>query len=518
MHKNRITPLLVILILSACTLKAHAQSKETEHETIALTFSDAFNLVLNNNSSIKQAKAKISQTERDVKAAKGYFAPQISLSASAVALSEDLTLDLTPVRDAITPLYEVLGNYGTFSGVPNPDPNTQGAMPILPDNISTQAVRGNLNAGLEKINGGEWDKMIQEKHFATLSAGFTMPIYAGGKIRTANKAASIKNKTAISELENTIGVLSIELTSRYYGHILASQAYAVRLQVEQTMLDHANDAEKLMNEGLISRAEYLHAKVTHAEASRELSKAKLQVELANEALKNTLNIDGKEVIEPVSPLFFNDSIENLSYFISKAKTCNALLKKVEITQDLVHQGYRMEFAELMPEIAAMGTYELANKNLSPYMPEYMVGVGLKWNIFNGGRNYQNVKSAKLKETQAEYFGDKAEADIILAITNAYKELNVSKSQLVELEEANTFAEEYSRVQQKAFSEGLSTSTEVSQANLALAKVHIEKLQALYHYDVALSKLLYFAGIPEELSRYAVQQHTLNTESLSENAY
>ena len=39
--------------------------------------------------------------------------------------------------------------------------------------------------------------------------------------------------------------------------------------------------------------------------------------------------------------------------------------------------------------------------------------------------------------------------------------------------------------------GMATATQVADANLAVAKVKIDRLQAMYGYDVALSKLLHY---------------------------
>jgi outer membrane protein TolC len=64
-----------------------------------------------------------------------------------------------------------------------------------------------------------------------------------------------------------------------------------------------------------------------------------------------------------------------------------------------------------------------------------------------------------------------------------------------------FTAEYSRAREKAFSEGIATATQVSDANLAVAKVKIERLQAIYSWDVALSKLLYYSGMSDQFVSY-----------------
>ena len=157
-----------------------------------LTFEEALGLSLQNNHLIKQYQHKSLQMEQEVKAAKALHLPRISISASYVYMSDNIELDLTPVRDAISPLYSVLGHYGKFGGVPNPDPKTNGVMPFLPDDVSTTVLRSKMLEGLESVKNGDWVQTIQEKKFGMVNAGFVLPIYTGGKINAANKAAKIK--------------------------------------------------------------------------------------------------------------------------------------------------------------------------------------------------------------------------------------------------------------------------------------------------------------------------------------
>ena len=180
--------LIVFFLMTAFSLFGQDGPKGSK----SLTFEEALSLSLQNNHLIKQYNNKSLQMEQEVKAARGLHLPRISLSASYIYMADNLELDLTPVKDAITPLYNTLGHYGKFSGVPNPDPNTNGAMPFLPDDVSTAVIRGKMLEGLETVNNGEWIKTIQEKKFGMVNAGFVMPLYTGGKINAANKAAKIK--------------------------------------------------------------------------------------------------------------------------------------------------------------------------------------------------------------------------------------------------------------------------------------------------------------------------------------
>ena len=489
--------LIVLLLMSGLNLWGQTGLLESKN----LTFEEALGLSLQNNHLIKQYNHKSLQMEQEMKAAKGLHLPRLSLSATYVYMSDNIELDLTPVRDAITPLYSTLGHYGKFGGVPNPDPKTNVAMPYLPDDVSTAVIRGKMLEGLNTVNNADWIQTIQEKKFGMVNAGFVMPIYTGGKINAANKAAKIKFEASEIESIQKSHELSCELVERYFGLILANQAVKVRQTVKDGMQRHLDDAQKLAQQGMIAQVEVLNAKVYYSDADRELKKSERQVEILNEAVLNTVAETGNSKINPVSELFYFDKIEELDFFKKKALENSPLLGQVNKKKELAQQGVKVEQSAYLPTVAATGTYDLVNKDLSPYLPDYMVGVGLQWSLFDGNARSRKVKAAKFQEMQADDFYAKAESDIHSAITKYYQELNMYLEQINELDAAMDFTAEYSRAREKAFTEGMATATQVSDANLAVAKAKIERLQAIYAWDVSLSKLLYYSGLSDQYAAY-----------------
>ncbi len=490
--------LLIILFLmtgiSLCGQNSPTTSKN-------LTFEEALSLSLHNNHLIKQYNNKSLQLEQEVKAAKGLHLPRISLSASYVYMADNLELDLTPVRDAISPLYSALGNYGKFGGIPNPDPKTSGAMPYLPDDVSTAVIRAKMLQGLESVNNADWITTIQEKKFGMVNAGFVMPIYTGGKINAANSAAQIKYEASEIETIQKSHELTSELIERYFGLILANQAVKVRQEVKAGMQKHFDDAEKLAQQGMIAQVEVLNAKVYYADADRELKKSDRQVEILNEAVLNTVAETDNSRINPLSELFYIENIESLDFYKQKALENSPLLGQVNKKKELAQQGIKVEQSAYLPTIAATGTYDIVNKDLSPFLPDYMIGVGLQWSLFDGNARSRKVKAARFQAMQADDFYTKAESDINSAITKYYQELHMYLEQITELDASMDFTTEYSRAREKAFSEGMATATQVSDANLAVAKAKIERLQAIYAWDVALSKLLYYSGMSDKFASY-----------------
>ncbi len=490
--------LLILLILSS---GFNLAAQTNQGIVKSLTFEEALALSFQNNHLIKQFHNQSLQLEQEEKAARGLHLPRLSVNASYVMMSDNIELDLTPVRDAITPLYSALGHYGKFGGVPNPDPKTNGVMPYLPDDVSTAVLRGKMLDGLTAVNNADWVQTIQAKNFGMVNAGFVFPLFTGGKINAANKAAKIKFEASEIESVQKSYELTSELVERYYGLILANQVVKVREEVKSGMQKHLDDANKLAEQGIIARVEVLNAKVYFSDADRELKKSDRQVEILNEAVLNTVADTAKYRIIPISELFYLERVEPLKFYQQRAMEKSPLLGQIRKKKELAQQGIKVEQSAFYPSVAATGTYNIVNKDLSPYLPDYMVGVGLKWNLFDGNERSRKVKAARFQQMEAEDFYIKSESDIQSAITKYYQEMNMYFEQIGELDAAMEFTKEYSRAREKAFIEGMATATQVSDANLAVSKARIERLQAIYAWDVSLSKLLFYSGLSDQFISY-----------------
>lgn len=498
---KQLFPVLFLLYLAPLTLTAQENIQP-------LSIEDAFRVAKQQNPSIRRGLEQIKQKEYESARKNGLHFPQVSLSAKAVAMSDNLELDLTPVRDAITPLYTSLGNYGVFSGVLNPDPNTNPVMPVLPDNVSTQIVRQKLLEGGNEIANANWVETIQDKNFASVSADFLWPLYAGGKINNAGKAAKVEIKISEEELRNAEGELLTEIAARYYGLTLAEQVEQVREQMYLAMEKHYADAKELFDNGIIARVELLHSQVSKNEAERELKKAKHDIEIVRAGLDASLSYDSAVFVQPVNHLFMNTDLPETYYWLSNAELHNPLLQQIEGKKELSSIKKKADQGDYFPTVAMMGTYNLADKNYSPYMPDWLVGVGLKWTVFDGLDRQNKIKADEALKLQATFAGEKARADIKAYIVKLTEELEGQKEQKTELDSTLELANEYASSIEQAFNEGLATSTSVVEAHSKVAQVKALRLKVLYDYDVTLARLFQIAGIPEEYFSYTSGNNTI----------
>jgi outer membrane protein TolC len=496
-----------MLVLFSISFATFAQDA-----TQLLSFNQAMQIMMEQNPALLRKKEEIRQKEYELKSKKGLRLPKVSLSATAISMSDPLHLDLTPVSEAITPLYSTLGNYGVFSGVPNPDPATNPIMPTLPDDMSTAAVRKQLLEAGQAIEAADWNQIIQEKNFALVSASFMWPIFAGSKINGANQAAGINVSISKEELRHTEGVLLTELVTRYYGLALGMQVVKLRNEMLKSMDKHYQDSKQLFDNGMIAKVELLHAEVAINEAQRELKKASRNVDILRAGLKATLANDSLNILVPASNLFINKEISGLSSWIDKAKELNPQLNQIHGKMELVELKHKVEKNEYFPTIAAMGNYNIVDKDFSPYMPDWLVGVGMQWTLFEGMSRKNNIRASETLHSQVEYAEQKANYDLEAYLVKLFNELQMQMEQKEELETTLELANEYCNSTEKAFNEGFATSTTVVEAHTKVMQVKTKRLKVMYDYDVALAYFLHTAGVPHQFVSFSQGENTIS-ESL-----
>jgi len=344
-----------------------------------------------------------------------------------------------------------------------------------------------------------FETSIQDEEFWNLNASLKWPIYTGGRIRAANRAAEAQLDETGEKLEQVESELFTELVQRYFGLRLAKEVVGVRQHVLAGMKKHLENAQALEKSGMVPRAERLHAEVFHAEAEREYQKALREVEMVETALSNTLSVS--DIIEPTSKLFVFRGIGPVSEFQSKAIENNPILKQVASQRELAHQASRIEAGRFQPEVFVFGQREVYEADLTLLEPNWVAGIGVNFNLFEGFSRQNRLRAARTRERRIAALGEKAQLDISALVEKRYHQLINALEQYESTTSALVFAEEYLRVRVRAFEEGLGVSLNVVDAQLAFSRVQIDRLTAMYRFDVSLARLLETSGHSELFETY-----------------
>jgi len=136
------------------------------------------------------------------------------------------------------------------------------------------------------------------------------------------------------------------------------------------------------------------------------------------------------------------------------------------------------------------------------VPRWAVGVGVNIKIFDGLNREYKYSAAKQTARRVGALQNKAGKDISVLVEKLYNQMMNYRNQMTSIDASLNFAEEYLRMKNAAFLEGMSSSSDLIDAELNLAGVRTERLQAAYNFDLLLAQLLETAGISDEFPAYA----------------
>lgn len=465
----------VRIVLTAVVLTA-AVPLCAQPEKQSLTLEEALSVTLTENPAMKAAAYEERAAVQERRAAIGLRMPQINVTGAYTYLGKDIGFD--------------------FNGLKGPVGDAAGKlMPFIPDQYKPV-----LAGLLGDLNSTDLFLKLQDRSLGFVGGEVSVPIWLGGKINAANRAAKINERSAEQQGLQTRNSLVSELVERYFGLALATQVVQVRQQVVDGVRRHLKDAVALEKNGMIAQSERLYVEFKMAEAERQLADARLQVETIASALSNTLNRENDW--QPVTAMFILDRIEELAYYQDLALSRNPLLNQVALKRRLAEEGVRVQRADFLPQVAAIGAGSFYNYQVAGFVPRWAVGVGVNFKIFDGLNREYKYSAAKQTVRRVGELQNKAGKDISVLVEKLYNQLMNYRNQMTSIDASLAFAEEYLRIKNAAFLEGMSSSTDLIDAELNLAGVRTERLQAAYNYDRLLAQLLETAGVSDEFASYA----------------
>ena len=468
----------VTLVMLALTAVMQLPAQEQGR---TLSLEEALEMTLSDNPAIRAAEFNRRAAQQERRAAIGLRMPQIGITGSYAYLGKDIEIDLNNTK---TPVQNLAGQ-------------------ILQSGMIPSDYIPSISQMLSGAMAASWALPLQDRSLGFVGGDVTVPLWMGGKINAANRAARINEQTARSQGIQQRNALVSELVERYYGLALARQVVVVRQQVVDGVRKHLEDAAALEAQGMISRSEKLYVEFKMSEAERDLQNAQSQVETIAAALNST--IGQTDDYQPVTAMFILERIEPLDHFRTLAAECNPLLDQVDQKRRLAYEGVRAQRSSFLPQVVAMGGMSFYDYQVSKVLPRWAVGVGVNFKLFDGLNREYKYSAAKQTVRRVEALQDKAGNDISVLVEKLYNQMENYRTQMASIEASLAFAEEYLKTKNAAFLEGMSSSTDLIDAELNLAKVKTERIEAAYRYDVSLAQLLEAAGISDEFTAYMRRQ-------------
>ncbi len=448
----------------------------------AISFDEAWQLLQQDNNSIAAQRANVERYQHLQSATDDLNLPKVTVGANYTRLDQDITVSGKQLADSIN------------------------GVPPLPPTITSSPVFSSISSML-----GNATSTISERDIFTSSIRAIWPIFTGGRISAAQSAAEGKTDEAKSQLAMETQARYEDLSKYYFSVVLAQEVVKTRELVEQGLTKHRDNALKLQQQGQIARVERLQAEAALDKAKVERKKAQKSLEIAQAALSEILN--QTTTVEPSGQLFINQNLPPLSAFVDQTLTTYPGLDLLDAKEKQATSLIKAEQGKYYPEVYLYGDYSLHEDDslASQMKPDWLVGVGVNVPLFDNSGRSDQVQAAHSAVSQVRYLKAQAKQDLSVLVKKTYLEAQQAQEEVTGLSSSIDLAKENLRLRQKAFSQGISTSTDVVDAQLYLASVQTQRAAASFNYLLSLSKLLALSNQMDSFNQY--KHNAIATQSL-----
>ena len=446
-----------------------------------VSFYEALGMMMERNKAISSAKYGVDAAYREYRATQGLRMPKLDLVGCYTLMQHNVDIDLGGAKGVVTESLDGLINNGVSQGFIPP------------------AIASLLTDGLAPLMGSDWRYTLQNRHFGFVGTTLTMPIYMGGRIGIASRVARLKIASAEIGLNGVTNALITELVERYYGVILAREVVAVKGFVVEGVEQHLRDAEAMEEQGVVAHSVVLYLQYKLSEVERDYNDAVSKLRVAERTLQTTLQSDAE--LLPSDAMFLSYEIYDVDYYRDNALSLNSAIGEVESAERLSMEGVNLARSAFMPEVVAMGGASIYSYNLTDMLPRWAVGVGVSIPIFGGLSKQEQYRASQSVERGVEEMAAKVREDVLLLVDKEYYTLQNSLLDIESSKRSIALAESYYTTAFEGFREGVTPSSELMDARIALAASNVEYLDAVYRYVLSLARLLEVSGLSGDFVNY-----------------
>jgi len=458
-----------------------------------LTLDDCRNMALENNKQLGIAKLKQEAAFNTRKAVRTHYLPKVSALGGYEFVSREVSLLNDDQKSALNNLgTNATANLGTSATTLVSNLVQQGIISAATaqqlsqllgqyGGTLTQAAASSLNGiGQDITNAFRTDT----RNLFALSVMVRQPLYMGGGITAANRMADIAEQLAANKAQATLQSTLYDIDQAYWQVVSVRQKESLANSYLGVVKQLDSDVEKMIREGVATRADGLKVKVKVNEAEMNVTQAQdglvlskmLLCQLCGMPLDSNITLadENKKDLRPASAAAEGSN--------ETAAEHRPELKMLRNAVELSEQSTKLVRAAYLPHIALTGGFLATNPNVYNGFQNKLGGA---WNIgvlvhvplWNWMEGAYKVRATKAAASIARLELTEAQEKIDLQVTQCRFKVNEANKKLAMAMKNVEKAEENLRCANLGFHEGVMTATEVMEAQTAWMQAQTQKIEA-----------------------------------------
>ena len=329
---------------------------------------------------------------------------------------------------------------------------------------------------------------LLDKNVLKASLDMEWVLFSGFKVSNAVKATKHKEKAQEYAGLTSKTAVVMAVSDAYYKLALVQASK----KVLQSSGNYLNTQEKFVSVAIknglaipIDRQKITLAK--HRLEVKKLdinNKEKLVIELLHQLTNTPI-----DQLEQLRPQLTNMQEGELN--VSEKRSEILALEEVILATEYQE---KIEKNEFIPKIAAKGHYEFIEDDLSLLDPQWYIGVGVKWAVFDGFKTKNKAK--KVAKNKLKYEAQLTEATELIQLnqTKATLSLNTIHQKIVMIHQEVVLATKMYHFVNKQYKNGLTSITDLMDALNDVEKSNFNLQTAFYEQQKAYLELRQAKGL------------------------
>ena len=318
---------------------------------------------------------------------------------------------------------------------------------------------------------------------------FAPKVYLG--YRMAGREAAAKGL----ELRRMMEEVAHRVLSAYLDTLTAKEYVRVAIQGREDAQEHHRIAEAKERSGMGLSSDVLRAKVSFAAAESGMVSAENRLALAQQGLALAMGETGGTGVDAAGVLPSLPEEGPLPDRIAAALAGRLDLRAFSLRVENAAANVDAQRSDYLPTVGLTGAWQTDGQDgvFSPDNRSWKVGVGLRWNLFDGLRREAEVARASAESGKAKAYYRGAQDQAAYQVTRAFLGVKDAGRRVEIARSATAAAEEGKRLIQSRYENQLARIVDLLDAQAALNTARADLVKAENDLRQSRAELLFASG-------------------------
>ncbi len=337
---------------------------------------------------------------------------------------------------------------------------------------------------------GAFSPSVQELSAAQIEV--SQPLFRFGKISAAIDLAKLVVEAADARIATARLDTALAAAEAYYGVLSAREGLQT---IESERLFRRHDLERiqdLLEIGEATELERLRAVSALAVVEPEVELRRGQVAVAETQLRQVLGLEPGAAVELAPGGAVLGELPVPEELLTEALAGRPELSDLAFQAEAYERQKKVYRADGLPHVDATGRWgrevRLVENFDDPLYSSWAFGVGLRWELFDGGRRKGQIAQAESQRQQLVLQRADLEAQIRLQVDQAFTDYRTARARAESSRAAADVAQEAERVARESYEQGVATQTDLLDAQRQAVQAEVTAVESFYDARIRASRL------------------------------